>query len=121
MVLISSGAGISGTPLLLPYAVSKHGIVGMMRVLANELGPKNIRVNSVHPGGVDTPMGDGAHGAIGPLLQQHPEYAAVFSVALPAGRIQAEDITAAVLFLAGDDSRFVTGTTLVVDAGSTNR
>jgi SDR family mycofactocin-dependent oxidoreductase len=121
LVLISSAAGISGPPLLLPYVVSKHGIVGMMRVLANELGPHHIRVNSVNPGGVDTPMGDGAHGAIGPLLEKHPEYAAVFSVALPDGRMQADDVTAAVLFLASDDSRYMTGTTFVIDAGTTNR
>jgi SDR family mycofactocin-dependent oxidoreductase len=121
VVLISSAAGLSGPPLLLPYAVSKHGIVGLMRVLANELGPHSIRVNSVHPGGVDTPMGDGAHGAIVPLLQQHPEYADVYAVALPDGRMQAEDVTASVLFLASDDSRFMTGHPLVVDAGTTNR
>lgn len=121
LVLVSSAAGLSGTPLLLPYAVSKHGVVGLMRVLANELGPRSIRVNSVHPGGVDTPMGEGAHAAIGPLLQRHPEYADVFAVALPDGRLQAEDVTSAVLFLASDDSRFMTGHTLVVDAGTTNR
>jgi NAD(P)-dependent dehydrogenase (short-subunit alcohol dehydrogenase family) len=78
-------------------------------------------VNSVNPGGVDTPMGDGAHGAIVPLLEKHPEYAAVFSVALPDGRMQAEDVTHAVLFLAGDESKFMTGTTFVLDAGTTNR
>jgi SDR family mycofactocin-dependent oxidoreductase len=121
IVLISSAAGVSGPPLLLPYVVSKHGIVGMMRVLANELGPHHVRVNTVNPGAVDTPMGDGAHGAIVPLIEKHPEYAAVFSVAFPDGRMQAEDITSAVVYLASDDSRFMTGTTFVVDAGTTNR
>jgi SDR family mycofactocin-dependent oxidoreductase len=121
IVLVSSAAGLSGPPLLLPYAVSKHGVVGLMRVLANELGPLSIRVNSVHPGGVDTPMGEGAHTAIGPLLENHPEYADVFAVALPDARMQAEDVTASVLFLASDESRFITGHTLIVDAGNTNR
>lgn len=121
LILISSAAGISGPPLLLPYVVSKHGVVGMMRVLANELGRHGIRVNSVHPGGVDTDMGDGAHGAIVPLLEKHPEYADVFGVALPDSRMAAGDVTPAVLFLAGDGSRFMTGTTLVIDAGTTNR
>lgn len=121
IILISSAAGVSGPPLLLPYVVSKHGVVGLMRVLANELGPHSIRVNSVHPGGVDTPMGEGAHSAILPLLEKHPEYADAFGVALPEGRMQPEDITAAVLFLATDDSRFMTGHPLVVDAGTTNR
>ncbi|MDT4937588.1 MAG: hypothetical protein QOG80_1259 [Pseudonocardiales bacterium] len=121
IVLISSAAGLSGPPLLLPYVVSKHGVVGIMRVLANELGSHNIRVNSVHPGGVDTPMGDGAHGAIVPLLERHPEYADVFGAALPESRMGAGDITPIVLLLAGDDSRFMTGSTVVVDAGTTNR
>jgi SDR family mycofactocin-dependent oxidoreductase len=121
IVLISSAAGLSGPPLLLPYVVSKHGVVGIMRVLANELGSHNIRVNSVHPGGVDTPMGDGAHGAIVPLLERHPEYADVFGVALPDSRMGAADVTPIVLLLAGDDSRFMTGSTVVVDAGTTNR
>jgi SDR family mycofactocin-dependent oxidoreductase len=121
ITLISSAAGISGPPLLLPYAVSKHGIVGLMRVLANELGAHNIRVNSVHPGGVETPMGDGAHGAIVPLLARHPEYADVYSVALPDSRLGAGDVTPAVLFLASADSRFTTGSTVVLDAGTTNR
>lgn len=121
IVLISSAAGVSGPPMLLPYVVSKHGVVGLMRVLANELGPHSIRVNSVHPGGVDTPMGEGAHTAIGPLLEQHPEYTDVFGVALPDARMQADDVTPSVLFLASDDSRFMTGHALVVDAGTTNR
>jgi SDR family mycofactocin-dependent oxidoreductase len=121
MVLISSGAGVSGTPFLLPYAVSKHAIVGLMRVLANELGSHGIRVNSVHPGGVDTPMGEGAHAQIGPLVAASPELAGIFAVTLPFGRMAAQDITPTVLYLACDDSRFVTGTTLVVDAGGVNR
>jgi SDR family mycofactocin-dependent oxidoreductase len=121
IVLISSGAGVSGTPFLLPYAVSKHGMVGLMRVLANELGADGIRVNSVHPGGVDTPMGEGAHSQIGPLVAAHPELAGMFAVSLPFGRMTAEDIAPTVLYLASDDSRFVTGTTLVIDAGSINR
>ena len=121
IVLISSGAGVSGPPFLLPYVVSKHGMVGLMRALANELGPHGIRVNSVHPGGVDTPMGEGAHAQIGPLVAENPDLAGIFAVSLPFGRMAPEDITPSVLHLACDDSRFVTGTTLVVDAGNVNR
>jgi SDR family mycofactocin-dependent oxidoreductase len=121
IVLISSGAGVSGTPFLLPYAVSKHAIVGLMRVLANELGPHGIRVNSLHPGGVDTPMGEGTHAQIGPLVAANPDLAGIFAVSLPFGRMAADDITPSVLYLACDDSHFVTGTTLVIDAGSVNR
>jgi len=77
MILVSSAAGLRGVPFLLPYVVSKHGMVGLMRALANELGPANIRVNSIHPGGVETPMGDGAHEQMAPLLAQHPEFTAL--------------------------------------------
>jgi SDR family mycofactocin-dependent oxidoreductase len=121
IVLISSAAGLSGPPFLLPYVVSKHGVVGIMRALANELGPHRIRVNSIHPGGVDTPMGEGLHAAIGPLLEANPDLAGCFGTALPGDRMVAEDLTPSVLYLASDDSRFVTGTTLVIDAGGINR
>jgi SDR family mycofactocin-dependent oxidoreductase len=120
MILVSSAAGLRGVPFLLPYVVSKHGMVGLMRALANELGPANIRVNSIHPGGVETEMGDGAHAQMAPLLAQHPEFAAFFAPALPVGRMQPTDISPTVVYLASDDSRYVTGCTLPVDAGNAN-
>jgi NAD(P)-dependent dehydrogenase (short-subunit alcohol dehydrogenase family) len=100
--------------------VSKHGVVGLMRALANELGPANIRVNSIHPGGVETPMGDGAHRQMAPLLARFPEFTSFFVPALPAGRMQPDDISPAVAYLASDDARFVTGTALPIDAGNVN-
>lgn len=121
IVVISSAAGLGGPPFLLPYVVSKHGLVGLMRALANEVGPLGIRVNSVHPGGVETPMGDGTHEQMRPLLDARPEFAGMFGAALPYSRMTPEDITPTVLYLASDASRFVTGTTLAVDAGITNR
>ena len=120
IILVSSGAGLRGVPYLLPYVVSKHGMVGLMRALANELGPAGIRVNSIHPGGVETDMGDGAHHDMGPLLAQHPEFASFFATALPATRMQPADISPTVLYLASDDSRYVTGCALPVDAGNAN-
>lgn len=120
IILISSGAGLRGVPLMLPYVVSKHGVVGLMRALANELGPANIRVNSIHPGGVETPMGDGAHRQMAPLLARFPEFTSFFVPALPAGRMQPDDISPAVVYLASDDARFVTGTALPIDAGHVN-
>lgn len=120
IILISSAAGLRGVPFLLPYVVSKHGMVGLMRALANELGPANIRVNSIHPGGVETDMGDGAHAAMAPLLAAHPEFAGFFAPALPAGRMQPADISPTVVYLASDDARFVTGCALPVDAGNAN-
>jgi NAD(P)-dependent dehydrogenase (short-subunit alcohol dehydrogenase family) len=100
--------------------VSKHGVVGLMRALANELGPANIRVNSIHPGGVETQMGDGAHRQMAPLLARHPEFAGFFAPALPATRMQPADISPTVAYLASDDARYVTGTALPVDAGNVN-
>ena len=120
IILISSGAGLRGVPLMLPYVVSKHGVVGLMRALANELGPANIRVNSIHPGGVETPMGDGAHRQMAPLLARYPEFTGFFVPALPAGRMQPDDISPTVAYLASDDARFVTGTALPIDAGNAN-
>lgn len=120
MILVSSAAGLRGVPFMLPYVVSKHGVVGLMRALANELGPANIRVNSIHPGGVETPMGDGAHRQMAPLLARHPEFAGFFAPALPAGRMQPADISPTVAYLASDDARYVTGTALPVDAGNVN-
>ena len=120
IILVSSAAGLRGVPFLLPYVVSKHGIVGLMRALANELGPANIRVNSLHPGGVETNMGDGAHTDMAPLLERHPEFVSFFGTALPAARMQPADISHTVLYLASDDSRFVTGCALPVDAGNAN-
>ena len=118
MILVSSAAGLRGVPFLLPYVVSKHGMVGLMRALANELGPANIRVNSIHPSGVETEMGDGAHEQMAPLLAQHPEFTAFFAPALPVGRMQPADISPTVVYLASDDSRYVTGCALPVDAGN---
>jgi SDR family mycofactocin-dependent oxidoreductase len=68
IVLISSVSGLKGTPFLLPYVVAKHGVVVIMRTLTNELAPHSIRVNSVHPTGVDTDMATGLLGGMNALL-----------------------------------------------------
>jgi SDR family mycofactocin-dependent oxidoreductase len=120
IILVSSAAGLRGAPYMLPYVVSKHGIVGLMRALANELGSANIRVNSIHPGGVETEMGDGAHRQMAPLLAQHPEHGGFFAHALPIPRMQPDDISPTIAYLASEDSRYVTGCALPVDAGNVN-
>lgn len=121
MILVSSAAGLRGLPFLLPYVASKHGVVGLVRALANELGPSRIRVNTIHPGAVDTAMGGGVHAAMAPLLDEHPEFATAFTAALPDSQAQPEDLVPTVISLASDDSRFVTGCALTVDAGTVNR
>jgi SDR family mycofactocin-dependent oxidoreductase len=119
LVLISSSAGLKGTPLHLPYTASKHGVVGLMRALANELAAQNVRVNTVHPTGVETGMRpESLHGL---LAESRPDLVPIFLNALPTVMAEAIDISNAVLFLVSDESRFVTGLEFKVDAGVTLR
>ena len=120
MILISSVAGLKGQPFLTPYVASKHGLVGIMRSLANELASKHIRVNSLHPTGVDTPMLNGMVG-LTELIDASPDVGSVFLNSLPVDLVRAEDVSNAVLFLASDEARYVTGLTMTVDAGSSAR
>jgi SDR family mycofactocin-dependent oxidoreductase len=120
MILVSSAAGLKGQPFLTPYVASKHGLVGIMRSLANELASENIRVNSLHPTGVDTPMLVGMVG-LTDRLEASPELGPLFHNSLPVDLLQPEDISNTVLFLASDESRYVTGLTMTVDAGTTSR
>ncbi|BBY43913.1 mycofactocin-coupled SDR family oxidoreductase [Mycolicibacterium celeriflavum] len=119
LVLISSAAGLKGTPLHLPYTASKHGVVGLSRALANELAAQNVRVNTVHPTGVPTGMTpESLHGLLG---ESRPDLVPIFLNALPIVMAEAIDISNAVLFLISDESRYVTGLEFKVDAGVTLR
>lgn len=120
MILVSSAAGLKGQPFLTPYVASKHGLVGIMRSLSNELAANHIRVNSLHPTGVDTPMLAGMVG-LTDRLEVSPELGPLFHNSLPVDLLQPEDISNAVLFLASDEARYVTGLTMTVDAGTTSR
>ena len=120
MILISSTSGLKGLPFLTPYVASKHGVVGIMRSLANELAPRKVRVNSLHPTGVGTTMLGGMVPLTG-YIEDQPATGPLFDNALPATLIGVDDVSDAVLFLASDESRFVTGLTMTVDAGATNR
>ena len=120
MVLISSTAGLKGQPFLTPYVASKHGMVGIMRSLANELASRHIRVNSLHPTGVDTPMLMGMTG-LTERIEASPDVGSLFLNSLPVDLVRAEDISHAVLFLASDEARYVTGLTMTVDAGASAR
>jgi SDR family mycofactocin-dependent oxidoreductase len=115
LINISSAAGLKGTPLHLPYTASKHGVVGLSRALANELAARNVRVNTVHPTGVETGMQpQSLHGL---LAEARPDLVPIFLNALPTVMAEAVDISNAVLFLVSDESRFVTGLEFKVDAG----
>jgi SDR family mycofactocin-dependent oxidoreductase len=115
----SSVAGLRGMARLSHYAASKWGLVGLTRSWAIELAPYNIRVVSIHPTGVNTPMNDGLAALEGATPQQIAERSAGNLLNVPW--IEPEDVAAAVLFLASDKARFITGSPLIVDAGLLTR
>jgi SDR family mycofactocin-dependent oxidoreductase len=121
IIFIGSMMGNRGTPLNIHYVSSKHGLVGFARALAAELAQDRIRVNNVHPGHAETPLGVGNAEAVMPLMAQedHAHLRHFFEAVLPidGGFIQPIDISNAVVYLASDESRYVTGVVLQVDAG----
>ncbi|BBY14905.1 mycofactocin-coupled SDR family oxidoreductase [Mycolicibacterium litorale] len=124
IILTSSVGGLKAYPHTGHYVAAKHGVVGLMRTFAVELGPQNIRVNSVHPTNVNTPlfMNEGTMKLFRPDLENPgPEDMKVVGQlmhTLPIGWVEPEDIANAVLFLASDESRYITGVTLPIDGGS---
>ncbi|MFI5806111.1 mycofactocin-coupled SDR family oxidoreductase [Streptomyces sp. NPDC051561] len=123
IVIVSSTAGLVGIGGSsnggLGYAASKHGQVGLMRTYANNLAPYSIRVNSVHPTGVATRMV--ADPAMVAFVARDPRLSGQAPNALPVGTIAATDVSNAVLWLASDEARYITGVALPVDAGFINR
>ncbi len=126
IVLISSAAGLAGIGSAdagsIGYAAAKHGVVGLMRVYANLLAKHNIRVNSIHPSGVDTLMINNeftqqwlAH------LVTDSDSPPDMGNALPVQVLQPDDIANAVAWLVSDQARYITGVTLPVDAGFLNK
>jgi SDR family mycofactocin-dependent oxidoreductase len=120
IILISSVMGLSGrggdgTGAFAGYAASKHGVVGLMRSSAYWLAPHQIRVNTVHPTGVDTDMINNDNTAR--WVAENPSAQAVLANLIDVPMVRTRDISGAVIFLASDDSVYVTGTSLPVDAG----
>jgi NAD(P)-dependent dehydrogenase (short-subunit alcohol dehydrogenase family) len=115
----SSVAGLRGMARLSHYAASKWGLLGLTKSWALELAPYNIRVIALHPTGVNTPMNDGLAALEGATPQQIAERSA--GNLLPVPWIEPEDVAAAVVFLASDQARFVTGSSFVLDAGLLTR
>jgi SDR family mycofactocin-dependent oxidoreductase len=115
----SSVAGLRGMGRLSHYAASKWGLVGLTKSWAIELAPYNIRVVSIHPTGVNTPMNDGLAALEGATPQQIAERSA--GNLLPVPWVEPEDVAAAVVFLVSDQARFVTGSQFVLDAGLLTR
>jgi SDR family mycofactocin-dependent oxidoreductase len=123
IVITSSVAGLSGMHVKFSqkthggagYLAAKHGVVGVMRGYANMLAEKNIRVNTVHPTGLNSPMI--VNPQVEQLMAEQPEYAAAFENLLPVPLIEASDISEAMLYLCGPSGRYITGIQLPVDAG----
>ena len=133
-ILTSSAAGIRGQIGYAHYVAAKHGVVGLMRAFSNELAVHGIRVNSVHPTGVSSEgMGIGGGVAAGPLFAADPLMqldalnmlpdldAAPGAPYGPVPVVTPREISNAVLFLASDEARYITGVALPVDAGNTNK
>jgi SDR family mycofactocin-dependent oxidoreductase len=115
----SSVAGLRGMGRLSHYAASKWGLTGLTKSWAIELAPYGIRVNSLHPTGVNTPMNDGLAALEGLTPQEIAERSA--GNLLPVPWIEPEDVAHAVVFLASPRARFVTGAPLIIDAGLLSR
>ncbi len=116
VIINSSVVGLTSDPGIAAYATAKHAVVGLMRTLAKEAAPRAVRVNSVHPGPIDNEFQHAVEMAA--TGAPRAEAAAAFDRMIPLGRhARPEEVAAAVLFLASDDSSFVTGSTLAVDGG----
>ncbi|MCV7317058.1 mycofactocin-coupled SDR family oxidoreductase [Mycolicibacillus parakoreensis] len=124
IILTSSVGGLKAYPHCGNYVAAKHGVVGIMRAFAVELGQQNIRVNTVHPTHVSTGMimNEGTWKLFRPDLENPgpDDMAPICQMfhTLPVPWVDAVDISNAVLFLASDEARYITGVTLPVDAGS---
>jgi SDR family mycofactocin-dependent oxidoreductase len=123
IIFTSSTAGLRGFGGLqgggLGYAASKHGIVGLMRTLANALAPHSIRVNTVHPTAVNTMMA--VNPAMVAFLENYPDGGPHLQNPMPVALLEPEDISAAIAYLVSDEAKYVTGVTFPVDAGFCNK
>jgi SDR family mycofactocin-dependent oxidoreductase len=127
ITITSSTAGLKGSPNLVAYTASKHAVLGLARTLSNELAQYWIRVNTIHPTTVATPMvqNESLYKLFMPDVE-HPTQAeaeVVFTSinSLPIPWVEPIDISNALLFLSSDEARYITGTELKVDAGNTTK
>jgi SDR family mycofactocin-dependent oxidoreductase len=123
IVLTSSTGGLIGAasdgPGMLGYTAAKHGVIGLMRSWANYLAPHFIRVNTVAPTTVRTPMAGDGNVAL--IIEHAPELASSLTNAMPVEAVDPIDVSNAILWLVSDAARYITGTVIPVDAGNVNR
>jgi len=121
ITITSSAAGLRAFPYLGHYAATKHALVGLMRTLALELGPDGIRVNTIHPGAVDTPMGNDP--SVPRIIEEEPRLTASYTAPRPlgGGAQTVDDIADTILWLSSDEARFITGATIPIDGGTVIR
>jgi SDR family mycofactocin-dependent oxidoreductase len=123
IVLTSSTGGMVGVGIptagFLGYTAAKHGVIGLMRSWANYLAPHSIRVNSIAPTAVRTPMaGDGN---LAEIMERSPALAHALTNPMPVDLIEPRDVSNAIAWLVSDEARYVTGTVVPVDAGLLNK
>ena len=119
IVITSSAAGIRGQVPYAHYVAAKHGVVGLMKALSNELARHDIRVNTVHPTGVNTFMGQ--QDGVAQVMETEPMFLMSASNTMDVATLEPEDISNAVIWLLSDQARYVTGVQLAVDAGNTTK
>ncbi|UGT61978.1 mycofactocin-coupled SDR family oxidoreductase [Nocardia asteroides] len=123
IVLTSSTGGLIGVGIptagFLGYTAAKHGVIGLMRSWANYLAPHSIRVNSIAPTAVRTPMA--ADGDLRAVLERSPQLAHALTNAMPVDLVEPLDVSNAIAWLVSEDARYVTGTVVPVDAGLLNK
>ncbi len=116
VVITSSIAGLKGVAGCSHYTAAKHGIVGLMKVLARELAPHSIRVNTIHPTGVDSPMSNNDY--FPAWLDEHKELGdAMRANLMPVDSLPMADVSAVIAWLVSDEAKWITGVSLPVDAG----
>jgi SDR family mycofactocin-dependent oxidoreductase len=120
IIITSSFAALKGTPFTLSYTAAKYGVIGIAKAIAHEYGDYNIRANTVHPCGVNTPMGD-AGGLMALVAERASTVGPLFMNTLPVSIVEPEDISATVAWLASDDSKYLTAAEIPVDAGAGGR
>ncbi|MDN5758136.1 MAG: mycofactocin-coupled SDR family oxidoreductase [Tomitella sp.] len=120
MVFTSSVSGLKGTPFTAHYAATKHGITGLAKTMANELGEHRIRVNTVHPAGVDSGMNMSSD--MVPLFEKYAQtLGPIYMNSLPYAITASSDIADVVAWLCSDEAKYMTGVQVPIDMGNLNR